>query len=146
MIKKSVRYDNYAYRLSDVPVSAELLASGWEEGEFLSYNASGELVKATNTTVPFMSLSSKRKGRDQFVGKTTYAASLMFGPARVATTNFDATKTYTPGAPLYVDANGALTTEKGSYLVGYVSPGNGENGIGADGYLTALIIMPVPVA
>lgn len=144
MIKHSVRYDNYAYRLADVPASAELISAGWEEGEFLSYNSNGELVKATNTTLPFMSLSSARKARNQFVGKTTTAASIMFGPARVATTNFDAAKTYTPGAPLYVNANGAVTTEKGSYLVGYVSPGNGENCIGADGFLTMIVIPPVP--
>lgn len=146
MIKHSVRYDNYAYRLADVPASAELISAGWEEGEFLSYNSNGELVKATNQTLPFMSLSSSRRGRNQFLGKTTTATSLMFGAARVATTNFDAGKTYTAGAPLYVNANGALTTDKGAYLVGYVSPGNGDNCIGADGFLTALIIPPVPAA
>lgn len=146
MIKHSVRYDNYAYRLSDVPASAELIAAGWEEGQFLSYNANGELVKATNETLPFMSLSSARRGRNQFVGKTTTATSLMFGPARVATNNFDATQTYTAGAPLYVDANGDLTTVKGAYLVGYVSPGNGDNCVGTDGFLTAIIIPPVPAA
>ena len=71
MIKHSVRYDNYAYRLSDVPASAELIAKGWEEGEFLSFNENGELIKATADTVPFMSMSSSRKGRQQFLGKTT---------------------------------------------------------------------------
>lgn len=138
MIKHSVRYDNYAYRLADVPASAALIAEGWEEGEFLSYNEAGELVKATADTVPFMSLSSSRKGRQQFLGKTTTATSILFGPARIATTNYDAAQTYAAGTPLYVDANGQATTVKGGYLVGYAA------GEPVDNYLTMMIIPPVP--
>ena len=137
MIKHSVRYDNYAYRLSDVPASAELIAKGWEEGEFLSFNENGELIKATADTVPFMSMSSSRKGRQQFLGKTTTATAILFGAARVATTNYDVAQTYAPGAPLYVDANGQATTVAGSYCIGYAT------GEPVDNYLTIMMIPPV---
>ena len=139
MIKHSTRYDNYAYRLSDVPASAALIADGWEEGEFLSFDENGELIKATAATVPFMAMSSQRKGRNQFMGKTTNAASILFGAARVSVTNFDSAKTYAPGAPLYVNATGALTTDKGSYLVGYAA------GEVVDNYLTVMLVPPTPV-
>lgn len=137
MIKHSVRYDNYAYRLSDVPASAALIADGWEEGEFLSFDENGELIKATADTVPFMSMSSSRKGRQQFLGKTTTATSILFGAARVATTNFDAAQTYKPGTPLYVDAEGQATAVAGSYCIGYAA------GEPVDNYLTIMMIPPV---
>lgn len=139
MIKHSVRYDNYAYRLSDVPASAELIAAGWEEGEFLSFNENGELVKAKASTVPFMSMSSSRRGRQQFLGKTTTATAILFGPARVATTNYAVEDSYVPGAPLYVNDEGQATTAAGSYLIGYAA------GEPVDNYLTIMMIPPVKV-
>ena len=140
MIKKENRYDSYAYRISDVPASSELIAAGWEEGEFLSFNDNGELVKATADTPAFMSMSSSRKGRDQFTGKTTRQASILFGAHRVSVTNYDSAKTYKGGTPLYVNATGKLTTDKGKYLVGYACAAPST-----DGYLKVMVTIPVPV-
>lgn len=141
MIKKEGRYDSYAYRISDVPASGELIAAGWEEGEFLSFNDEGELIKATADKPAFMSMSSCRPGRDQFTGKTTRQCSILFGASRVCVTNYDAEKTYKGGTPLYVDATGKLTTDAGKYLVGYAC-----DAPSTDGYLKAMITIPVPVS
>jgi hypothetical protein len=140
MIKKENRYDSYAYRISDVPASADLIAAGWEEGEFLSFNAQGELVKANGSAPAFMSMSSCRAGRDQFTGKTTRQASILFGALRVCT-NSVAAEAFAPGDALYVGADGKLTKTKGSYLVGYAC-----DAIDTEGYLKAMITVPVPVA
>ena len=140
MIKKEGRYDSYAYRISDVPVSSELIAAGWEEGEFLSFNDKGELVKATADTPAFMSMSSCRPGRDQFTGKSTRQGSILFGASRVSVTNYDAEKTYKGGTPLYVNADGNLTTDAGKYLVGYAC-----DAPSVDGYLKVMVTIPVPV-
>ena len=141
MLKKENRYDSYAYRISDVPASAELITAGWEEGDFLSYNESGELVKADGTKPAFMSMSSCRPGRDQFTGKTTKQASILFGALRVCTNSVDAAQTYAAGTPLYVGAEGKLTVTKGTYLVGYAC-----DALDTEGYLKAMITVPVPVA
>ena len=141
MIKKENRYDSYAYRISDVPASADLITAGWEEGEFLSFNTQGELVKANGSAPAFMSMSSCRAGRDQFTGKTTRQASILFGALRVCTNSVDAGQTYAAGTPLYVGADGKLTTVKGSYLVGYAC-----DTLDTEGYLKAMITTPVPVA
>jgi hypothetical protein len=139
MIKKENRYDSYAYRISDVPASADLVAAGWEEGDFLSFNAQGELVKADGTKPAFMSMSSCRPGRDQFTGKTTKQVSILFGALRVDTNSVKA-ETFEAGTPLYVGADGKLTATKGSYLVGYAC-----DAIDTEGYLKAMITVPVPV-
>lgn len=139
MIKKENRYDSYAYRISDVPASAALITAGWEEGDFLSFDSKGELVKADNTKPAFMSMSSCRPGRDQFKGKTTRQASILFGALRVCTNSVDAGQSYAAGTPLYVGADGKLTVTKGAYLVGYAC-----DALDTEGYLKAMIIAPVP--
>lgn len=146
MIKKTVRYDSYAYRISDLTASKALIDDGFEEGMFLTFGEDGALVKATgaDTTVPMMAMSSSRIGRNQFLGKTTSAASVYYGPARIAITNFDPSQEYKAGTPLYIgtgDYAGCVTPTKGSFLVGYV-----DSVSVYDGYLTMYLISPVPVA
>ena len=138
MLKKETRYDSYAYRIADLSASAALIASDFEEGMLLQFDTNGELEKADGTKPAFMAMSSARKGRDQFVGKTTTAVSVMFGPARVSTTNFVAEESYAAGTPLYAGANGLVTTTKGAYLVGYAVKEP------VDGHLTMFLTVPVP--
>ena len=140
MLKKETRYDSYAYRISDLVASVELVEDGFEEGMLLQFNDLGEMVKADGTKPAFMAMSSCRKGRDQFIGKTTTAVSVMFGAARVSTSNFVAEDTYAAGTPLYAAANGLVTATKGAYLVGYAAKEP------ADGYLTMFLTAPIPVA
>ena len=140
MLKKETRYDSYAYRIADLAASAELIEAGFEEGSLVQFNDAGEMTVADGTKPAFMAMSSCRPGRDQFVGKTTTAISVMFGAARVSTTNFKVDETYAAGTPLYAGADGLVTATKGAYLVGYAvkEPLNG--------YLTMFVTVPIPVA
>ena len=88
-----------------------------------------------------MSMSSCRPGRDQFTGKTTKQVSILFGALRVDTNSVKADDEFAAGTPLYVGADGKLTVTKGAYLVGYAC-----DAIDTEGYLKAMITVPVPVA
>lgn len=140
MLKKGTRYDSYAYRIADLSASVNLIESGFEEGQLLSFDSEGNMDLADGTKPAFMAMSSARKGRNQFVGKSTVAVSVMFGPARVATSNFVASETFEPGTPLYAGADGLVTATKGSYLIGYAADEPKE------GYLEMFLTVPVPVA
>lgn len=138
MLKKETRYDSYAYRIADLTASIDLVEDGFEEGMLLQFDDNGEMVKADGTKPAFMAMSSCRKGRDQFTGKTTTAVSVMFGAARVSTSNFVAEDTYTAGTPLYAGADGQVTATAGAYLVGYAAKEP------VDGYLTMFLTVPIP--
>ena len=140
MLKKETRYDSNAYRISDLVASPTLVDDGFEEGMLLQFGATGEMELADGTKPAFMAMSSCRNGRNQFVGKTVNAVSVMFGAARVATTNFVAEDTFEAGTPLYAAAGGLVTATKGAYLVGYAAKAP------EDGYLTMFLTAPIPVA
>lgn len=141
MLKKETRYDNYAYRIADLPAAAALIASGFEEGMLLSFNSTGEMVLSDGKSPAFMAMSSCRNGRNQFTGKTTTAVSVMFGCARVATSNYVTSETFTAGTPLYVATGGKVSTTKNDYLIGYA--GGAPT---SDGYLEVYLVPPTPVS
>jgi len=123
MIQFSNRYDAYAYRNSQFPLSEALKGSNFEAGIFVTLNANGELVlptdagtagggSATGVKVAgekvFMLTTSKVAGRDLVSGKATTKGNVLMGAFIAATNQYDATGTYAPGTALTVKPDGKL--------------------------------------
>lgn len=128
MIKYEARYFNNAHRLSDVPVDAAVTVL--YDGQWMQISEDGTAVLSDGAVnkKSYMTISSKwgalgngigtpitaeKTGRDNV--SSTGTVSLLLGGFRVATDQFDATKTYVPGAALKVydgtsdeDLNGKL--------------------------------------
>lgn len=109
MIKFEQRFDANAYRIGDGTLadSVETL----EEGQWVTYDANGELVVAAEASVhAFLAMGSKRAGRDQVGGRPVKKITFLHGPFRLKTDQFDATGTYAATmTPLTVTAGGILT-------------------------------------
>ncbi|MDF2841732.1 MAG: hypothetical protein K0R00_158 [Herbinix sp.] len=123
MIKAEQRFDEYAYRVSDEYLSDSVTTL--EEGQWVTFNASGELVVADGTVKAFLAIGSKRPGRDQVSGVPVKKIPFLHGAFRLATDQFDPTGTYTAViTPLKVMAGGILTpwasaTDSADKLVAY---------------------------
>lgn len=110
MLKKEGRFDQYAYRVAEFPISATLAASEFQDGIWVTINSNGELVKADGTKKAFVLLTSKKTGRDQISGRFNAQGTILMGASRVTTDQVKADDTYAPCTPLYVGADGKLTT------------------------------------
>lgn len=109
MIKFEQRFDANAYRIGDGTLSGTVTTL--EEGQWVTYDANGELVIAGAASVhAFLAMGSKRDGRDQVAGRPVKKITFLHGPFRLKTDQFDATGTYaTTMTPLTLADNGILT-------------------------------------
>lgn len=134
MIKFEQRFDEYAYRVADDYLDDSVVTL--EEGQWVTYNASGNLVVADGTTKAFLVIGSKRAGRDNVSGVPVKKVSFLHGAFRLRVDNFDSTGTYAATmTPLKVATGGILapwvsTTDTADQIVAYAK------GAPASGYLT----------
>lgn len=107
MIKFQARFDEYAYRVANLPLSTTV--DKVEEGQFVTIK-DGEVVLATKTdTKAFLCIGSKREGRDQVSGKIINKISFLHGAFfGLEVTNFDAGKSYTGGIKALTFEDGKL--------------------------------------
>ena len=122
MIRLSARFDQYAYSVP-VKVAPELLENGFEEGQWVTPGENGYVLATDAKKKAFMLISSKRPGRDQFSGKVGAPAQIYVGPFALETDQVKDDDTFTPGAPLYVGADGKLTVTggEGALVAAYVA-------------------------
>ena len=108
MINFENRYDAYAYRVAGSPAASSV--TSLTEGQWVQYNASGELAIADGTTQQaFLCYTSKRDGRDNVTPQKPYVKlTYLDGPWQLTLTNdttssaFLATGTYAPGTALTI--------------------------------------------
>ena len=119
MIKFENRFDAYAYREATKVLSSGIIASGFEEGQWITLDADGQIVLSDGNMKSFIVTTSKREGRDlvstNAVQKGTfllgaYEITVQNNPNSATDTAFDSTATYAVMAPLKVTTGGILTS------------------------------------
>lgn len=107
MIKFENRFDEYAYRVSSLPLAATAKV---EEGQWVTIK-DGEVVLANGTTdkKAFLAIGSNREGRDQVAGRIVRKISFLVGDFMLTVSNFDTGKSYSSMSPLKVNETGNLT-------------------------------------
>lgn len=107
MIKFQARFDEYAYRIANLPLATT--EKTVEEGQFVTIK-NGEVVLATKTdTKAFLCIGSKREGRDQVSGKIVKNISFLHGAFfGLEVTNFDSMKDYSGGIKALTFEDGKL--------------------------------------
>jgi len=125
MIKYEARYFNNAHRISDVPIDAAVTVL--QDGQWMSLSATGTAVISDGAVnkKSYMTLSSMwgalgngigvpitamKTGRDNV--SSTGTVSLLMGPFRVATDQYDSAQTFVSGGALKV-YDGADATKAG---------------------------------
>ena len=104
MIRFENRFDEYAYRVSSLPLAANAKV---EEGQWVTIK-DGKVALATSTDKKaFLAMGSNREGRDQVSGKIIRKISFLVGDFMLTVSNFDTGKTYQSMTPLKV-VNGNL--------------------------------------
>lgn len=119
MIKFENRFDAYAYREATKVLSSGIIASGFEEGQWITLDADGQIVLSDGNMKSFIVTTSKREGRDlvstNAVQKGTfllgaYEITVQNNPNSATDTAFDSTATYAVMDPLKVTTGGILTS------------------------------------
>ena len=119
MIKFENRFDAYAYREATKVLSSGIIASGFEEGQWITLDADGQIVLSDGSKKSFIVTTSKREGRDlvstNAVQKGTfllgaYEITVQNNPNSATDTAFDSTATYAVMGPLKVTTGGILTS------------------------------------
>ena len=119
MIKFENRFDAYAYREATKVLSSGIIASGFEEGQWITLDADGQIVLSDGGKKSFIVTTSKREGRDlvstNAVQKGTfllgaYEITVQNNPNSATDTAFDSTATYAVMDPLKVTTGGILTS------------------------------------
>ena len=106
MIRFENRFDEYAYRVSSLPLAANAKV---EEGQWVTIK-DGEVVLANaSEKKAFLAMGSNREGRDQVSGKIIRKISFLVGDFMLTVSNFDSGKTYNSMSPLKVKEDGNLT-------------------------------------
>ena len=106
MIRFENRFDEYAYRVSSLPLAANAKV---EEGQWVTIK-DGEVVLANGTEKKaFLAIGSNREGRDQVAGRIVRKISFLVGDFMLKVSNFDSGKTYNSMSPLKVKGDGNLT-------------------------------------
>ena len=106
MIRFENRFDEYAYRVSSLPLAANAKV---EEGQWVTIK-DGEVVLANGTEKKaFLAIGSNREGRDQVAGRIVRKISFLVGDFMLTVSNFDSGKTYNSMSPLKVKGDGNLT-------------------------------------
>ena len=110
MIRFENRFDEYAYRVSSLPLAANAKV---EEGQWVTVK-NGEVVLATSTDKKaFIAIGSNREGRDQVAGKFIRKISFLVGDFMLTVSNFNTSKSYSDMTPLkVVDGNLAPVESK----------------------------------
>lgn len=121
MLKKENRYDEYAYRFATLPLDPSVKTL--EEGQWLTLK-DGKLVVSDGKSKSFMTIASKRKGRDMITGMTVKQAAVLVGHFIVSTSNFDPSGEYKDLTPLKVKEGGIVTpwkqeSDKANEIVAY---------------------------
>lgn len=115
MLKFENRYDSYAYRIASKPLADP--TAYLEEGQWVTLNDSGQIVKSDGTKKSFPCLTSKRPGRDNVSTQVNARASYLHGtfeltlvnnPDATEDTVFDSAKSYAAMTPLKVDSEGRV--------------------------------------
>lgn len=109
MIRFEGRMDEYAYRMSDAYLDSTV--TQLEEGQWVTFNAAGNLVVADGTECKaFLALSSIRPGRNNVSGVPVKKATFLHGAFMLKVSNFDTGVTYEDKmTPLKLKAGGVLT-------------------------------------
>lgn len=132
MIRFDNRFDEYSYRIAFREADASILTADLEEGTWVTVVGSKVKV-ADGTQKSFLTISSKRAGRDQITGVPVKKISYLHGTFELTTTIFDPAGTYGDMVPLVVTTGGVLTpfaplTDSPWLIVAYAigTPVNGE--------------------
>lgn len=114
MLRMEARFDEYAYRIAKDNLSNTVTTL--EEGQWVTYDANGELVVAGAASVmAWISIGSKRTGRDQVAGKAIHKISYLLGTFMLETSKYDANGTYSaPVTALKLATGGILTPVTGT--------------------------------
>lgn len=135
MIRPDNRFDDYAYRVGEFPLSKDLTKRDTlEDGVMVTLNENSELVIADGNDIgaegkpgkAYVCTTSNVGGRNQVSGKPFAQGTILIGPAclwidtvKLVGADEKTLLNYTPGMPLYVAAavegskeNGYLTSEK----------------------------------
>lgn len=112
MIKAVNRADAYAYRRGNRELASSVTALN--EGQWVTFNTSGNLVKAVANTLPgakaFLTTTSLRTGRDEITGRAARKATYLYGAFELWTDQYDATGSYTAAmTPLKLTAGSVVT-------------------------------------
>lgn len=119
MIKFENRFDAYAYREATKVLSSGLIATNFEEGQWITLDVDGKIEISDGSKKSFILTTSKRTGRDlvstNAVQKGTfllgaYEITVQNNPDSVNDTVFDSGATFAVMAPLKVTTGGILTT------------------------------------
>lgn len=147
MIRPDNRFDDYAYRVGEFPLSKDLTKRDTlEDGVMVTLNENAELVIADGADIgaegkpgkAYVCTTSNVGGRNQVSGKPFAQGTILIGPAclwidtvRLMDKNAAKPLTYAPGMPLYIAVTdeekfkgeaGYLTKEapyEGAPVVGY---------------------------
>lgn len=129
MLRIENRFDEYSYRVAYR--EADPTITDLDEGQWVTI-VGGKVVISDGSKKSFLSISSKRNGRDQLGGKSVKKVSYLHGAFELSTDKFDVTKTYGDMTPLVVDATGNLkpfteVSDKSWLIVAYSigAPTNG---------------------
>lgn len=135
MIKFENRFDSYAYREATKVLSSAIIASGFEEGQWVTLGTDGKIALSDGTKKSFMITTSKRDGRDNTSTNTVQKGTFLFGAYEVTVQNnpdaesdtaFASGETYAVMDALKVTTGGILTpwisgTDAVNKIVAYVA-------------------------
>jgi hypothetical protein len=133
MIKFEDRYDDYAYRVGQDTL-ADTVTGDLEEGQWVTYDTSGNLVISDGSLKSFLAIGSKRDGRNQVGGVPVKKISYLFGAYGLWTDQVNAEGTYTAAVtPLKVTTGGILTpwasaTDAANLIAAYAIGGLTDDG------------------
>lgn len=141
MIKFENRFDGYAYREATKVLSAAIIASGFEEGQWITLDSEGKIIVSDGSKKSFIVTTSKREGRDLVSTNPVQKGTFLFGayeitvknnPDAEADTCFDSAGVYAVMDALKVTDGGILTPW--------------ESGVDAVNEIVAYVAAPVVAA
>lgn len=127
MIRFEGRYDEYSYRVANMPLHKS--CNTVEEGQFVTIKEGALVLAGKDSKKAFLAIGSKRVGRDQVSGKASGNVSFLHGNSIVMSDQFNTSESYGDDMTPLTVVNGVVepSTTETDLIVGYAigQPVNG---------------------